>query len=95
MAKVADNISASLGHDITSRAAKDHYNMLAKMYRARMAREERATVEGSMEITENENLLEELIEQEAETERQVGNENEAKNKRINEEGGQALEMRER
>ena len=83
--KVADNISVSVGHDLTSRAARDHYNMVAKKYRARMAREERATGGSSMELTENDNLLEELIDMGAETERQVENENEAKNKRIDQE----------
>ena len=93
--KVADNISVSVGHDLTSRAARDRYNMVAKKYRARMAREERATGEGGEEMTENESLLEELIEIEDETERQMENENEAKNKRIDQERVQALEMRER
>ena len=93
--KVADNISVSVGHDLTSGAARDRYNMVAKKYRARMAREERATVEGGEELTESESLLEELIEIKDETERQMENENEAKNKRIDQERVQALEMRER
>ena len=93
--KVADNIIVSVGHDLTFRAARDRYNMVAKKYRARMAREERATGEGGEELTENESLLEELIEIEDETERQMENENEAKNKRIDQERVQALEMRER
>ena len=93
--KLADNISVSVGHDITSRAARDRYNMLAKKYRARMAREERATGEGGEELTEDESLLEELIDMEDETEKQMENENEAKNKRIDQERVQALEMRER
>ena len=93
--KVADNISVSVGHDLTSRAVRDRYNMVAKKYRARMAREERATREGGEELTENESLLEELIEIEDETERQMENENEAKNKRIDQERVQVLEMRER
>ena len=38
--KVADNISVSVGHDLTSRAARDRYNMVAKKYRARITREE-------------------------------------------------------
>ena len=93
--KVADNISVSVGHDLTSRAVRGPYNMVAKKYRARMAREERATGEGGEELTENESLLEELIEIEDETERQMENENEAKNKRIDQEKVQVLEMRER
>ena len=62
-----------VGHDLTSRAARDRYNMVAKKYRARMAREERATGEGGEELTENESLLEELLEIEDETERQMEN----------------------
>ena len=93
--KLADNISVSVGHDITSRAARDRYNMVAKKYRARMAREERATGEGGEELTEDESLLEELIDMEDETEKQMENENEAKNKRIDQERVQALKMRER
>ena len=58
------------------------------------SREERATGEGGEELTENESLLEELIEIEDETERQMENENEANNKRIDQQRVQALEMRE-
>ena len=38
--KVADNISVAVGHAITSRAARDHYNIVSKKYRAKMAKEE-------------------------------------------------------
>ena len=83
-----------MGHDLTSRAARDCYNMVAKKYRARVATEERATGEGGEELTENESLLEDMIEIEDETERQMENENEAKNKRIDQERVQVLERRE-
>jgi hypothetical protein len=67
--KVADNMSV-MGQDIiTSRAVRDHYKMISKKYRARMAREERATGEGGAELTEDEMLLEELIYVEDETDR--------------------------
>ena len=58
--RVADNISA-LGQGVTSRAVRDHYNVMAKKYKARMAQEERSTGEGGAELTEAESLLEELI----------------------------------
>ena len=83
--KVADNTSV-MGQDITMRAVRDHYKMISKKYRARMAREERATGEGG---AEDEMLLEELIDVEDETDRHMENE------RIENERGQALEMRER
>ena len=61
-----------------------------------MATEERATRGGGKELTENESLLGEPIDMEAKTERQVEDENKAtKNKRIDQEREQALEMRER
>ena len=73
--RVADNITA-LGQGVTSRAVRDHYNVMAKKYRARMAQEERSTGEGGAELTEAESLLEELIHIEGEMERQVESENE-------------------
>ena len=92
--KVADNMSV-MGQDVTSRAVRDHYKMISKKHRARMAREERATGEGGVELTEDEMLLEELIDVEDETDRLMENETEAKNQRIENEKEQALEMRER
>ncbi|CAB3983614.1 Hypothetical predicted protein [Paramuricea clavata] len=92
--RIADNITA-LGQGVTSRAVRDHYNVMAKKYRARMAQEERSTGEGGAELTEAESLLEELIHIEGEMERQVENENEENQQRIEQERGQALEMRER
>ena len=66
--RVADNITA-LGQGVTSQAVRDHYNVMAKKYRARMAQEERSTGEGGAELTEAESLLEELIHIEGEMER--------------------------
>ncbi|CAB3987068.1 Hypothetical predicted protein [Paramuricea clavata] len=68
--RIADNITA-LGQGVTSRAVRDHYNVMAKKYRARMAQEERSTGEGGAELTEAESLLEELIHIEREMERQI------------------------
>ena len=90
--RVADNISG-LGQEVTSRSVRDHYNIMAKKYRARLAREERSTGEGGAELTESESLLEELIDLEDEIERQVESENEEKQHRMEQERGQALEMR--
>lgn len=85
----------ALGDEVTPRSVRDHYNNMSRKYRARMAREERTTGEGGSEPTEEEQLLEDLIEIEDETEQMSVNEEEAKKQRIEMEKGQALEMRER
>ncbi len=85
----------ALGDEVTSRSVRDHYNNMSKKYRARMAREERSTGEGGSELTEQEQLLEDLIEIEEATEQMGVNEEEEKRQRIEKEKGQALEMRER
>ena len=83
----------ALGDEVTSRSVRNHYNNMSKKYRARIVREERSTGEGGSELTE-EQLSEDLIDIEDETE-QVGlNEEEARKQRI-EKKGQALEMRAR
>ena len=68
---------------------------MAKKYRARLTREERSTGKGGAELTESESLLAELIDLEDEIERQVESENEEKQHRMEQERGQALEMRQR
>ena len=85
----------AMGDEVTSRSVRDHYNNMSKKYRARMAREERSTGEGGSELTEEEQLLEDLIEIEDETEQMGVNEEEAKKQRIEKEKGQAVEMRAR
>ncbi len=83
----------ALGDEVTSRSVRDHYNNMSKKYRARMAREERSTGEGGSELTEEEQLLEDLIEIEDETEQMgVNEEEEEKRQRIEKEKGQALEI---
>jgi hypothetical protein len=91
---VADNVS-TLGQTVTVRGVRERYNLAAKKYRTQMAREERATGEGGDELTENEKLLEDLINIEDDTDRQMEIENAERNQRIENERGQALEMRER
>ena len=78
----------ALGDEVTSRSVRDHYN-ISKKYRARMAREERSTGEGGSELTEQEQLLEDLIEIEEATEQMGVNEEEEKRQRIEKEKGQA------
>ena len=89
--KFAGNISA-LGQEVTSRAVRDHYNVMAKKHRARMAREERSTGEDGAELTEP---VENLFDIHTEMERLLESENEEKQQRMDQERGQALEMRER
>ena len=85
----------ALGDEVTSRSVRDHYNNMSKKYRARMVREERSTGEGGSELTEEEQLLEDLVDIENETEQMGLNEEEARKQRIEKEKGQALEMRAR
>ena len=85
----------AMGDEVTSRSVRDHYNNMSKKYRARMAREERSTGEGGSELREEEQLLEDLIETQDETEQMGVNEEEAKKQRIEKEKGQAVEMRAR
>ena len=85
----------AVGDEVTSRSVRDHYNTMSKNYRARMAREERSTGEAGSELTEEEQLLEDLIDVEDETEQMGAIEEEARKKRIENEKGQALEMRAR
>ena len=75
---VADHLNSLLGFEITGRSVRYHFCMLAKKHRARMAREERATCEGSQELTEKEKLLEGLIEISEETNDRVDDESERK-----------------
>ena len=82
--RVANNISV-LGQGVTLQAVRDHYNVMAKRYRAKMAQEERSTGEGGAELTEAESLLEELIHIEGEMERQVESENEENQQSIEQE----------
>lgn len=84
-----------LGDEVSSRSVRDRYNNMAKKHRARMTREERATGEGGTDLSEHDQLLEDLIELEDETERIGETEEEARKQRIEKEKGQALEMRER
>ena len=64
---------------------------MSKKYRTRMAREQRATGEGG-ELTEEEQLLEDLIDIEDETDQMGVYEEEAKRHRIEKEKGQALDI---
>ena len=85
----------AMGDEVTSRSVRDHCNTMSKKYRARMAREERSTGEGGSELTDEEQLLEDLIDVEDETEQMGAIEEEARKKRIENEKGQALEIRAR
>ncbi|XP_028403404.1 UPF0746 protein DDB_G0281095-like [Dendronephthya gigantea] len=91
---VADNVS-TLGQAVTLRGVRERYSLAAKKYCAQMAKEERATGEGGEEMTEYEKLMEELINIEDETDRQMETECAARSQRIENEREQALEMRER
>lgn len=94
---VANNLSSSLtsGSEVTSRAVRDHFTIIAKRYQAKVAKEERGTGLGGEELTEKEALLEELVDIRDETERRVEEEAGVRRGNAEVERSQALEMRER
>ena len=92
---VANNLNPIFDTELTSRSVRDHYNNLSSKHKARLAREMRATGEGGDELTEKEELLEELMQFEEETELHVDEENAARNEMIMMEKTKGAEMRER
>ena len=62
----ADNLCPVFSIELSSRSVRDHYSMLSRKHKARLAREERAN--------QKEALLEELMQVEEETEIQMGEE---------------------
>ena len=92
--KVADILNYR-GFEITARSARDHFGMVSKRYKAKMAKEKRSTGEGGQELTERKSLLEELIEISEETDTMMENEDAMNNQKREREKAQAMEMRER
>ncbi|CAB4004198.1 Hypothetical predicted protein [Paramuricea clavata] len=92
---VANNLNPIFDTELTPRSVKDHYNSLSKKHRARLAREMRATGEGGDELTEREELLEELMQIEEETDLHMEEENIARKEVIEMEKAKGTEMRER
>ena len=90
---VAENLCPVFNIELSSRSVRDHYSMLSRKHKTRLAREERATGEGGEELTEKEALLEELMQIEEETEIQMGEEMVLRKQTAEMEKG--LEMRER
>ncbi|XP_028415549.1 UPF0746 protein DDB_G0281095-like [Dendronephthya gigantea] len=81
--------------EVTSRAVRDHFKALEKRHKARMAQEERASGISVEELSEQERLLEELVEINEATERRAEEEDDEKKTAAEKERGQALEMRQR
>jgi hypothetical protein len=94
---VANNLSSSFtsGSEVTSRAVRDHFTIIAKRHQAKVAKEERGTGLGGEELTEKEALLEELVDIRDETESRVEEEAGVRRGNAEVERSQALEMRER
>ena len=90
--KLKPNISAV---DITGQSIRDHFGMLARKHRVKMAKQENETGGRGEELTEKEKLLEELIEICEENEKRLEEENEVKKQSVRREKAQALEMRDR
>ena len=85
--------STSQNMEVTSRAVRDHFKSLEKRHKSRMAEEEGASGISVEEQTEQERLLEELVEIGEETERRVEEENDTRKTVAEKERGQAVEMR--
>ena len=93
--KLWPRIFAQCSRLTSSRSVRDHYTMLARKHKARLAMEERATGEGGEELTEKENLLKELMQIEEEIEIQMEEENVLRKETVEMEKAKGLEMRER
>ena len=92
--KVANNLNPVFDTELTSRSMREHYSNMSSTRKARLAREMRASGEGGEELTEKEELLEELMQLEEETELDVDEENAAKKEMIIMEKAKGSEMRE-
>ena len=64
---VANNLNSVFDTELTSRSVRDHNNNLTSKHKGRLAREMQASGEGGEELTEREELLEELMPLEEET----------------------------
>ena len=93
--KVADNLNPLPQFEINTRSVRDRFNILAKKHKVKMAKEERSTGGGGEELSELENLLEELIEIGEETDQKVEEEAVTRKNVIEEDREKALEMRKR
>lgn len=81
------------GIEVTYRPARDHYKILERKQKMKIAQEERETRTGGDELTEAEGLLEELIEKNKDTERRVEGENEMRKANVEKEKEKAVEIR--
>jgi hypothetical protein len=93
--KVVDNINFLPGYEVSCRSVRDRYNNLAKKHKIRMGKEERSTGGGGSELNECENILEELIQINEESEQKAADESNAKEVLVNEDKAKAIEMRKR
>ena len=92
---VANKLRANIpAVDITGRSIRDHFGMLVREHRIKMAKQEKVTG-GEKELTEKEKLLEELMEICEKTEERVEEENEGKKQSVEREKAEAIEMRDR
>ena len=59
--KVVEKLNALPNFDVNTKSFRERFNLLAKKYKVKMGKQDRATGGGGIEVTEVENLLEELI----------------------------------
>ncbi|CAB4028793.1 Hypothetical predicted protein [Paramuricea clavata] len=93
--KVVERLNALPSFDVNTKSVRDRFNLLAKKYKVKMGKQERATGGGGIEVTEAENLLEELIAMEEDANERADEESRARQIVEDEDKAKAIEMRKR
>ena len=93
--KVVEKLNALPSFDVNMKSVRDRFNLLAKKYKVKMGKQERATGGGGIEVIEAENLLEELIAIEEDTNERADEESRARQIVEDEDKTKAIEMRKR
>lgn len=93
--KVVEKLNALPGFDVNTKSVRDRFNLLTKKYKAKLGKEERSTGGGSVDVTEAEKLLEELIRIEEDTNERADEESKERQIVEDENKAKALEMRKR
>ena len=80
---------------VSARSVRDRFNILAKTLRVKLSKQERKSGGGDKELTDVENLLEELFELSDEADKSADDQNEARKEAAENERKQVLAMRDR
>lgn len=92
---IATNLNAHEDFEVTGRSVRDRFGVISKKFKAKRAKELKATGLGGEEPTEYELLLEELIELSEECDKKSEEQTETLKAKINEEKQKALDTRQR